>query len=129
MVAKTYLGKVCRKHPELKGERYASNHCPGCHRKNATSWAVANREKKYAINRKWTSANREAKRAINRKWADANPEQARESARKWKAANPAICSAKEARRRVLKANAAVPLTWLDKLRIQELYEIAQARSM
>jgi hypothetical protein len=29
---KTYFGKVCAKHPELKGERRINGHCVGCHR-------------------------------------------------------------------------------------------------
>jgi methionyl-tRNA synthetase len=27
---KRYFGKVCDKHPKLKGERYISGHCPEC---------------------------------------------------------------------------------------------------
>jgi len=44
--AQTYQGKVCPKHPELKGERHRSTrHCPKCKREYTLRWRAKNRER------------------------------------------------------------------------------------
>jgi len=100
------------------------------------AWRKANPEKNREISRR-----HDAKRyaddlgkvlARNKKWRAEHPEIARESNRKsnrkWITANPEMRGVANGRRRSLRAKAAVPLTWLDKFRIRELYEIAKART-
>ena len=54
MKAKTYRGKVCIKHPELKGERHRSTrHCLKCKRENALRWRAENREQYLAAKRRY----------------------------------------------------------------------------
>jgi hypothetical protein len=74
------FGKVCAKHPELRGERRESNrHCIECHReaarkqyytdiagfkKRAAQWAKANPEKRQGIAAAWECRNRAYRRAL-----------------------------------------------------------------
>ncbi len=47
-----YIGKVCAKHPELKGRRFASNsRCVGCNRDAAAK--VAERKREAAKSLQW----------------------------------------------------------------------------
>ena len=46
MKAKTYTGKICLKHPELKGLRCRSTrHCPKCKRAYSLRWRADNAER------------------------------------------------------------------------------------
>lgn len=51
-----YIGKVCLKHPELKGERRNGN-CPACQRERPKP--KRSRESQHAKVKKWRDANRE----------------------------------------------------------------------
>lgn len=56
-MAETYFGKICAKHPELKGERYASDRkCTACQKARYQ----ANPEKVKARRKAWYKAWREA---------------------------------------------------------------------
>ena len=58
--AKRYFGKVCAKHPELKGERMSSNRtCLGCLAACTIAWRERNREHVRAVGRSWREKNRE----------------------------------------------------------------------
>jgi hypothetical protein len=39
-----YFGRICARHPELRGERYADRHCAGCMRERATKYHKRDRE-------------------------------------------------------------------------------------
>ena len=131
------FGKVCAKHPELKGERVsngrAHRRCAQCareiSRRSMARWRAENPERARAIARKWQGENLKKRRAHNRKSYAKNINARRERRREKYALNPAAAFAGDARRRARKANATVPLTWLEKLRIEELYEIAKARTV
>ena len=45
-MTKFYKGKVCAKHPTLKGKRYISNkHCTLCKQEKAEQWVQSNPER------------------------------------------------------------------------------------
>ena len=57
---KVYFGKVCAKHPELKGERYLNNrNCVGCDSYAARIYHEENREAILARKRKYREENKE----------------------------------------------------------------------
>ena len=65
MTAKFYIGKVCAKHPELKGRRYViGQKCPSCEKTRAAAWARANPGKRTASTKAWQKANPEKKAAL-----------------------------------------------------------------
>ena len=52
--AKIYYGKVCVKHPEMKGARHRSTrHCPKCKREYALRWRAENPERYLAAKRRY----------------------------------------------------------------------------
>ena len=60
MKAKTYQGKVCAKHPELKGLRHRSTrHCPKCKREYSLRWRAENPERHLATKRRYRQKDRE----------------------------------------------------------------------
>ena len=61
-----YFGKVCAKHPELRGERTVSGHCLLCRRVCNRKYYEENREAKLADQRKRNEERREAIRAYDR---------------------------------------------------------------
>ncbi|MEI9899706.1 MAG: hypothetical protein WDN31_05645 [Hyphomicrobium sp.] len=63
----TYFGKICDKHPELKGERRNGN-CPACQRERPKSRKTPEQR------RRWIEKNPEAHRATIRRWREANAE-------------------------------------------------------
>ena len=88
-MTKFYFGKVCAKHPELKGKRYSSNrNCVLCQSEKAKKWKKANPERELENARTWRAANPEYNRALHResqrKWRAANPEYNRALQREWK---------------------------------------------
>lgn len=143
MACATYFGKVCAKHPELKGERYKSSYtCLICVRGRARerrrenpahalaagrAWAAENPEKRQAICRRYYTKNRGKALASSQAWGAKNKEKRRGYERKWRAANPAAVLAYNARRRARKLSATPPLTAIDRARVQEFYDIAAAR--
>jgi hypothetical protein len=83
-VATFYTGKVCARHPELEGERNASNAtCPDCARASVRKYRAAHSEQR----RKWREANRKKERERARKYREANAEKVAERHRKYRAAN------------------------------------------
>ena len=147
----TISGKVCPKHPELKGERASNGRCRGCIRDANRKWRAANLAKAHECERKYRAANQEKVRkwraaycekakvrareryavnpekvlAYGRKWRAENSEKAREIARSWAAANPIARQAMRARRRARKANAYVSLTASERARELALREEAR----
>jgi hypothetical protein len=74
-VAKTYFGKVCAKHPELKGERRRDSYnCVACDRERFRKYHEENREAALACRRKRHEENREAIAAYKRKYREENRE-------------------------------------------------------
>lgn len=89
MPAETHFGKVCPRHPDLKGERRGRrNRCVGCERAKWQRWADKHREynlqrqrdaywkdpeKSRDAERQWSAANREQRSSSHRKWARKNP--------------------------------------------------------
>lgn len=58
----TYFGKVCDKHPELKGERAKDRNCLECKRLKVNSWKLANRPRLPKLSEEEKSARRRAKK-------------------------------------------------------------------
>lgn len=66
---KVRFGKVCEKHPELKGERWLSdNRCVECKRLRCVARRLADRGKVAEYNKKYKSANRDKVLAKNREY-------------------------------------------------------------
>lgn len=140
-----YFGKICPKHPELKGERRAHNRdCVACAREYGREYSrkrnAANPEKNRERTRKWAAANPEKRLETRRKAYAANPKKFQEKSRKWNAANPAkrhamnnrwvvknpeMRAANTARRRASKINAVIALTPTEQLRLVALYAKAK----
>lgn len=75
MRLKVYFGKVCAKHPELKGERnQASRCCVACNTERMREWRESNVALKRAANVKWCAANKEHQRQRSRAWHAQNLE-------------------------------------------------------
>ncbi len=69
MRLKVYFGKVCAKHPELKGERnLASRSCVACNIERTRGWRKDNAALKRAANIKWCATNKEYQRRRSREW-------------------------------------------------------------
>jgi hypothetical protein len=68
---KYYLGKVCEFHPELKGERFKSQHrCIECHRFKLEIWRIENPDKISGNNRYQRDPEYEKQR--KKAWHEAN---------------------------------------------------------
>lgn len=78
MAAELYIGKVCAKHPELGGQRYAScQKCFLCARENTKTWHAANPERR----KEWSKTNTEKVNGYAKTWRDANPEKVKTSSK------------------------------------------------
>jgi hypothetical protein len=67
MTTKRYIGKLCDRHPHLRGERLLSNRrCVRCHRERRGRWKLAN-----------IDAYRTRDRNKQRRWRHAHPGEAR----------------------------------------------------
>lgn len=68
MKALRYFGKICEKHPELKGERRKANRkCVKCAQLRANSWAKENKEKMRAHNKACYEKHRNERREYKKK--------------------------------------------------------------
>ncbi len=103
-----YFGKLCTKHPELKGERRMNNRaCVECGRIRriiaVRNWYEVNKEYANAKRRAQYHANPERSAASNRAWRQANQERRAATIRAWCQANKeranAIWHAYRARKR------------------------------
>lgn len=75
MRLKVYFGKVCAKHPELKGERGATNRrCAACNVEDMRAWRRRNKAEKRAYNLKWRKENSDYQKQRCREWHAANRE-------------------------------------------------------
>lgn len=142
MADKSYIGKVCPKHPQLNGERSVSaKDCRECAKERARSWYKANTERAKRNSRSCALANKDRRRAIERLRYQKNREQIVAYHRAWRAANKKRdASHKKAwaeknqhmvmaatRRNQAKKRRAVP-AWVDHRKIAELYAEAVRRS-
>jgi hypothetical protein len=148
--AKTYLGKVCAKHPELAGLRQKSNWtCVACQREGYNKWANTNPEKAIAANIaarkrhqekhpkipkpriKKPPKTAEELRAINRKssqrYREVHPARATANRRKYIARFPEKRTARLAQYRAAKIKQTPP--WADKEAIRRKYLEAWILSM
>jgi hypothetical protein len=67
MTLKFFIGKICKKHPELQGRRYVNRKiCPACSKEQAKAFATANPEKINVKRPAWNAANREKVNAYSR---------------------------------------------------------------
>lgn len=105
-------GRVCAKHPELKGARQAG-HCPACSRDRVRRWEIKNRDHANAERRKRYARNPQKRKAVNEKW---------------RIANLATRAANVAGYRARKQAATPALTAVDHLRINALYAEAARRT-
>lgn len=88
MRIKVYFGKVCAKHPELKGERFTSNYmCVECLRLQNRDRYHEDPKVNYDRSRKWCEENSERNRARKRKWYEENKEHALTLMRAWRKTN------------------------------------------
>lgn len=104
-VALRYLGKLCAKHPELKGERRMANRkCVRCASEKMIAWAKKNKEKMRAHNRACYERNKLKRIAYRRANADKtrlwrkqyhakNPELAAKRAKAWRDKNRCLSMA------------------------------------
>lgn len=73
---KVYFGKVCAKHPELKGERHVSRNCTKCARERKRAYREKNKEKFAEYQRTYREKNREKVAKRERAWySSLTPEQ------------------------------------------------------
>ena len=84
MRIKVYFGKVCAKHPELKGERWLSGKgCVGCAYETRHRWFQENEKRRSTYFRKYREENREVRSAYCRKYREENREASLAARRKW----------------------------------------------
>lgn len=91
IMAKTYIGKVCAKHPELGGERRAANcNCVECDRESKRNYYAKNPQRVRERAKKYREENHEAirERAMERYWAD--PEKYRTASSRWLVENRGV---------------------------------------
>lgn len=81
---RTYVGKVCERHPELSGVRGLHGGCIECRKERSKQWRQDNPAK--------AKANADA-------WRRANPDRQRENQRNWSARNPERVAARTTRYR------------------------------
>ena len=97
MTRKTFLGKLCAKHPELNGERYRAGSCVLCQNKRTQDWYRRNKEKHAALTaaayqkkwKKWRQENKDHVYAITRRSRERNPETAITCGKMWREKNRA----------------------------------------
>ena len=88
MAAKTYFGKVCAKHPELKGERVLNNRvCIGCELERLHTYYEKNKEKVAERQRAYREENKEKIAERQRKYREKNKEKNAERRRKYREEN------------------------------------------
>ena len=139
--AKTLKGKVCRKHPELQGERYASGHqCIKCVRETGKEYSARNAEKEKERLRKWSLDHKEQEAERLKIWRITNqnqenersrqyridhPDKARKATEKYRLENKDKSAAKTSHRRAVQLRA-TPL-WANQFIIGEAYHLAKLR--
>ena len=109
---KRYYGKVCAKHPALKGERRVTDGCClGCHNQRSVMWRLNHKEPRAAKrcrDVRYRAKNRvklrERHRTHSARYYEANRDKALAAVRKWMAARPGLGAAYVQRRRSAKVN-------------------------
>lgn len=124
-----YFGKICTKHPELKGERYPRGNCVRCAVERAAQRQAIYPAKARDDKRRYVQENPERVQEAKRRWRQDNIFEARESVKRWARSNPAKVRASSSRRRARESNAAVPLTPSEQLRVSHIYAEAVRRTL
>lgn len=123
---KTKIGKVCAKHPALKGLRLLpSALCVECNREHGRKWRRANKAKVSAKRKAVYRMKADAIKAARKASYAANPEPKKKAAARWRKANPDKRAAYGAKRHALKKGLAVPLTAEEKQITAQLYATAR----
>lgn len=123
---KTKVGKICEKHPALKGLRLLpSALCVECNREHGRAWRKLNKAAISAKRKAKYRSQADAVKAAQRASYAANPEPRRAAAARWRKANPVRRAAYEAKRYALKKAAANPLTAEEKQAIAKFYATAR----
>ena len=101
MTARIYFGRVCAKHPELDGKRYACNGgCLGCSREHRLQRYYSATADENARSRAWRKENREYQAARCRQWHAENTEHHRLRERTYYETNrEAVLAQRRAKRR------------------------------
>jgi hypothetical protein len=144
------FGGVCKKHPELDGERYVSGSCVKCasekvqklrkenpertraHAAKSNNRVVSTTElrlKKNSQDAAYRSKNKEKCNETIRRWREKNRELSNSYVRKAKSKNPAAVLANTIKRRLAKINRTP--CWLtvdDYWMIEQAYELAALRT-
>ena len=97
---KVYFGKVCGKHPELKGERFLSGgSCAGCCREKSQRYHEANRESHLAYGVSYYKDTRELQRAYRHEYYLLNRDSVLAAARDYRQKNRDTVLMKKRQRR------------------------------
>jgi hypothetical protein len=114
----------------LTGERLHRTWCLDCEKKRKDDWRSLNKEKHNSKSKDWVKANPEKRKAAAKKWADNNYIVALEGRRNWRKNNlERSRSYVNARRSALKVATPKCLGEFDLLWIEEIYHLAQLRSL
>jgi len=107
-----------------------ASRCKTCRAARNLEWHNINRERSRANRKKFYQANIENERAKARVWQIEHPEYTKNYMRTWSVKNSAKLAAKQRRRAAMKVSAAPSwLTAIHHAQIQEMYDIAEARTV
>ena len=123
-----YHGKICNKHPELRGERYKDGHCVGCAKEHGKQ-RYATASESTAVWKAWRKDNPEKARAARIRWRAANPKKVTLAKAKWRKANRDKINACDSAREARKLQATP--TWnseFDALVFAEAFALAKLRT-
>jgi hypothetical protein len=128
-MSNTFLGKLCKHHPELNGLRYASpqHKCPACRKVRKTIWIATNKAQISSSNKLWRETNPGKNTTYNAAWRKKHPERHVASTLAWQRNNREKVNAKSAQYRANKFKA-MPI-WADKEEIKLAYAIAKRVSL
>jgi len=126
--ASKVFGKVCKKHTELSGKRYAkTNECVGCCAESQARYYQKNKAKAAEKNSKWWAAHPEAQAEKCRLWVVRNKAARAEYMSAYRSSNKALYAKHTANRRsyLLRATPG----WANEFFIEEAYMLSAQRSV
>lgn len=107
-----------------------ASRCKVCRAARNLAWHEANRERSRANRKAFYQRNLDDQRKKARAWGAANPEHKAETYRKWATRNRSQLTAKQRAREAGKMQTMPPwLTAIHHAQIQEMYDIAEARTV